>query len=85
MGTLTAALGLSAIPRGATFAWLSADTQAVRITLDGTTPTATVGNLIPAGTEGVWLNLVDLAAVQVIEAAASAALNVSYFRPKATG
>lgn len=85
MATLSAALKLTKIPAHATVAWLTADTQPVRVTVDGTTPTSTVGNLIDAGTEGVILNLVDLTVIQVIETAASAALNVSYFRPKAIG
>lgn len=85
MATLTAAINLTGIPSNATTVWLTADTQSVRITLDGTTPTATIGQLIVAGTEGVIISVTDLAAILVIETAASAALNVTYFRPQPTG
>ena len=85
MPTLSIALQLTEIPSGATIAWLTADTQPVRITVSGVTPTALIGNLIDADTEGVILNLVDLTVIKVIEAAASAVLNVSYFRPKSVG
>ena len=85
MATLNLAIRLTKIPSGATIAWLTADTQSVRVSVDGTTPTSLVGNLIVADNEGVILNLVDLSVIQVIEASASAVLNVSYFRPKPVG
>ena len=83
--SLSSAVGLSSIPSGATMVRLSAVTQNVRITFDGTTPTASVGNRILATGEDLEISLTDLTKIQVIEETASASLYVSYFRPKTTG
>lgn len=76
---------LLGIPSGATIVWLSAADQNHRIRLDGVDPTTTVGHVIPADTDGIWLNLVDLSKVRVIEVAANGELFITYFRPRATG
>src|SRR5262245_10571194 len=59
-------------------ALIQCDTQDVRWTDDGTTPTSTVGMLLPKGTileyEGA------LEKLKFIEAAASASLSVAYYR-----
>lgn len=85
MTTLSAAIGLTAIPSGATIVRLTATTTSVRVTYDGTTPTAAIGDRVVADGETVEISLTDLSAIQVIEEAASASLYVAYFRPKATG
>ncbi len=74
--SLAAAVGL-AVPSGATYAIIQAETQAVRWRDDGTAPTASVGMTIPAGGELRYDG--NLRGIQFIEAAASAKLNVSYY------
>jgi hypothetical protein len=83
--SLNSATKLTGIPAGATIVHLTATTQNVRVTLDGTTPTASVGERIVAGGETRKFNLTDLSNIQVIEETASASLHVNYFRPKAIG
>jgi len=76
--SLSSAQALPSIPDGAYAALLQAETQAVRIRADGTNPTASVGHLLAAGASIEWTQ--NLALVRVIEAAASAKLNITYFR-----
>jgi hypothetical protein len=66
------------VPGGATRAFIEAETQSVRWRPDGSTtaPTATVGHILPAGS-AMWY-AGDLAAIRLIEVAASAKLNVTY-------
>jgi hypothetical protein len=60
-----------------TYVVIQAEAQAVRWRDDGAAPTASVGMTIPAGGELRYDG--NLAAIQFIEAAASAKLNVSYY------
>lgn len=86
MTSLASATGLTAIPSGATIVRLTATTQSVRATFDGTTtPTAAIGDRIVAGGETVEISLTDLSKVQVIQESATASLFVAYFRPRPTG
>ena len=57
---------------------LQATAQNIRWTDDGTTPTATVGMLLYAGNDPYPFTG-DLSALQFIEVAATAVLNVSYY------
>ena len=66
------------VPAGAEVAILSVLTQSVRFRDDGTAPDATHGVIIPAGVapyryEG------DLRAVQFIQTAASASMDIAYY------
>lgn len=56
---------------------LQPETQDVRIRMDGTAPTATVGWRLTAGQ--IYEFVGDLGQLQVIEVAASASLNWAYF------
>lgn len=78
--SLSAATALT-VPSGATCALITCTTQNVRWRDDGTNPTSTVGMLCLAsgGDAGLWYQG-DLSKLRFIEAAASAQLNVSYYR-----
>lgn len=73
---LSAAVGLT-VPSGADRALIQAATQDIRWRDDGTSPTASVGMVLAAGTTLEYTG--DLSAFEAIETAASAELNVSYF------
>lgn len=73
---LSAAVSLT-VPAGADFALIQAVTQNVRWRDDGTAPTATVGMQLAAGDTLAYD--ADLTAVQLIETAASAEVNVTYY------
>lgn len=83
--SLATATGLTNIPRGTTIVRVTATTQNVRVTFDGTTPTAAVGERVVAGGETREFNVTNPENIQVIEEAASAALYVTYFRYKTSG
>lgn len=74
--TLSAAAGLTP-PSGADRALIQAVTQDVRWRDDGTSPTASVGMLLAAGSTLDYDG--DLSTFEAIETAASAELNVSYY------
>jgi len=78
--TLSSAVGLT-VPSGANMALITCTTQNVRWRDDGTNPTASIGMLCLAtgGDAGLWYKG-DLSKLKFIEATASAALNVSYYR-----
>lgn len=65
------------IPARAMYAELSAEAQAVRWRADGTDPTTTVGNLIPAG--GTYFYTGPLDKLKVIRVAAGAKLNIQFW------
>lgn len=74
---LSAASALT-VPAGADAAVITAETQDVRYRDDGTAPTAAIG--VPLA-KGVALEYAgDLRALRFIEQAASAVLNVAYYR-----
>lgn len=74
--SLSSAAALT-VPAGAQRAVMVATGQSVRWRDDGTDPTATVGVVLPTNT--VFEYVGDLAAIKVIEATASAVLNVAYY------
>lgn len=75
--TLSSAASLT-VPSGADFALVQALTQNVRWRDDGTAPTATVGQRLAAGSTLEYDG--DLSAIQLIEEAASAEVNVTYYQ-----
>lgn len=75
---LTASVGLD-VPDDCHFALIQAETQNVRWTDDGTTPTAAIGMILIADTNPVLFNVQDLQALRFIQTAATAKLNVSYY------
>ena len=74
---LTASTALT-VPTGATYAIIMPEAQAVRFRDDGVAPTATVGFPLQIGAELVSSG--NLAAIRFIQQAASAILNVSYYK-----
>ena len=74
---LSAATGLT-VPEGATYAIINPTGQGVRWRDDGVDPTATVG--MPIAANGSFTYYGDLSAILFIQQAASAALNVSYYK-----
>ena len=67
------------VPASANMLMIQAEGQDVRITFDGTTPTASVGFLIPAGATAQYGVDKDLT-IQVIETAASATVQWQFWR-----
>jgi hypothetical protein len=65
------------VPDGSRYALIQADTQNVRWRDDGTAPTGSVG--MPLVKDTLFTYAGDLKAIQFIEQAASATLNVTYF------
>ncbi len=82
--SLTGSTALT-VPGGATCAFIQAETKDVRWRDDGVAPTAAIGNIlggpVPGAVEneGMWYRG-DLSKLRFIETAASAKLNVSYYR-----
>ena len=74
--SLAAAASLT-VPTGSRYAILKCTAQGVRWRDDGVDPTATVGMLMDVGDEFVYSG--KLGKLRVIEAAASAVLNVAYY------
>jgi len=70
----------SAIPSGTVWATVQAEAQDVRYTLDGTTPTATVGTLLKAGQPATIFLMTELQVAKWIEATASAKLNFQFYK-----
>lgn len=66
------------VPDGANFCVFDCESQSVRWRDDGTAPTASVGMQLPTATSFSYDG--DLTAIQFIQTAASAKLNVSYYR-----
>ena len=75
--SLSSAVELS-IPAGANWLWIAAETQNVRITLDGTTPTATVGMLLYASNPGEYIAVGTGMTIQVIEATSGGVINYQF-------
>jgi hypothetical protein len=75
--SLGSAVGLT-VPTGATFAVISAETAAVRYRDDGTSPTATIGMPIPAGTTITYSG--SLTAIKFIAESGSPVLDISYYK-----
>lgn len=69
------------VPAGCSLALVTPSGQPVRWRADGTDPTASVGYPLAVGAEVRW-NGANLAAVEFIETAASATLDVVYFGTK---
>lgn len=59
--------------------WLQALTQNVRMTLEGTTPTSSVGIRLTAGDPPIEISGEDARSAKFIEETASAVLEVVYF------
>ena len=74
--SLATATGLSLVPNGAIGALIQAEDQVVRWH-DVITPTTSLGMVLSAG-DTMWY-VGDLSKIKVIELAASAKLNVSYY------
>lgn len=66
------------IPAGTSFAEVQVSVQAVRFRADGTAPTASVGMPIAVGDLRTF-PIANLSALQFIEQAAGAVLNVTYY------
>lgn len=77
---LSASKGLQSIPSGARFAIIQAESQNVRWRdgTSGTAPTASVGMQLQAGSDMFYNGQLSL--LRFIEEAASAKVNVAYYR-----
>ena len=79
VASLVTAVGLGAIPNSATFAVVQVEGADVRWRDDGSAPTASVGMILPGGSQ--WTFSGDLTVVQFINTAAGTAkLNVSFYK-----
>ena len=76
--TLTSSTSLGTIPAGTKLVMIQAESQDVRWRDDGVAPTASVGMVIPAGQTLTYTS--NAAAFRAIEAAASAKLNVTFYK-----
>ena len=74
---LSSAVSVS-VPTGATAVILTARTQAICFTLDGTTPTASKGNLLEADKGSILVPTQAGQTLKFIEAAASAKLDYQF-------
>ncbi len=77
MSTLSSAIALSSIPEKARLVYIQAETQSIRWRDDGTSPTASVGNLIQAGDTIEYDG--DISQVKIIETTTSAKANLAYY------
>lgn len=67
-------------------AWIDLDAAgAIRFTIDGSTPSATVGANLLAGTRLVLETPTDVANLKMIRLSADTVANVIYFRERDTG
>lgn len=80
--TLATSAALASIPAGARIVLLQATGQNVRYRTLGASnaPTASRGQRIIQGGDGVWLNVADLSALRFIREADGATLDVTYFK-----
>lgn len=76
---LSAAKGFTTIPAGTVSVMVIPEAQAVRWRCDGTDPTAAVGMPLAVG-QVLTLTAMQLARARFFEQAASAKLNVQYFK-----
>lgn len=72
------ALSSLTVPTGATIAYISVETAAVRYRDDGTAPTATVGMPVAIGQQLTYSG--NLAAIQFIAQTGTPVLDVSYYK-----
>jgi hypothetical protein len=75
---LGSATGFASVPSGATLAVITVEGASVRYRDDGTSPTASVGLLLPIG--GPWPYSGSLSAVQFIQTTTSAAIDVAFYK-----
>jgi hypothetical protein len=79
--SLTTIKAIAGVPGQGIYATITFEAQDVRITFDGTTPTAAVGQLIKADTLMSLDNSRDLlGGLKVIEVSAGAKMSINYFR-----
>lgn len=68
-----------AVPNGASHLQITATTQAIRLTTDGTAPTTTKGTLIPAATYIPPIPVPRGGDVKMIETATTATVDYQFF------
>lgn len=76
--SLSSAAGFSSVPAGATLASIAVENEPVRYRDDGTAPTSSVGTLLPPG--GPWPYTGSLSAIEFIQTAASATVDVCFYK-----
>ena len=74
--SLSSATALT-VPAGSDYAVIHCETQNVRWRDDGTSPTTTVGMILPAGSELEYEG--PLSVIKFIEVTASAVLNITFY------
>jgi hypothetical protein len=81
IAVLSSAIGLNAgLAAAADFVLLNPVTQNVRYRDDGTNPTATVGILLATTLPSPFVYYGPLTAIKLIQTAATATLNVAYYK-----
>lgn len=84
ISSLAASTGLT-VPATARFCWVQCENANVRFRLDGTAPTASVGQILYDGDPPLSLeNAAAMAAARFIAAGGSPKLNVHYFGTRET-
>lgn len=78
-GTLSSAVTLT-IPAGATGVYVQALTQNINFTMEGTTPTSTVGFTLVANDPVLAIPITTRTVLKFIEVAASATLKYQFYR-----
>lgn len=74
--TISGATAFASPPAGATAVLVQAEAKSIRVTADGTTPTASAGLLVTV--DRPLLLTGDIAKLKVIEVEASAAVSLTY-------
>ena len=69
---------LAAIPTGARYAWVNANTNGCNLSFDGSTPTATAGVTIAVNT-GLLIDVALLITAKVVSLTGTCNVTVSYF------
>jgi hypothetical protein len=77
--TVSSATSFTA-PERANAALMSAITQSCNFTIDGTTPTATVGLTLKAGDSAIMIPVIPGQVIKVIEQTATANFNIQWVR-----
>lgn len=76
--SLATAVGIGSIPPGTTYALIQVETQAVRYTDNGTTPTSSVGTKLSIG--DILVYDAYLPTLKFIEITSGAVLNITFYR-----
>ncbi len=77
IAVLTAAVGFTTVPQGATYVMVQCTGKAVRYSDDGVSPTASTGMSVMLGTTLIYNG--DMKAIKFIETAATAVIDFAFY------